>query len=742
MNKTRLISKIIGCLALVALVAVAGAKMLSYELTLREKIATLEDYVKTTAGVISAVADYTNATSDQESPQAVFATTIQQIRQAFSSMGLSTNESEVMIVQRDGQYIKILVHQHKRSTNREHPDRIKDDIPYAAPFADALVGDSGYTWIDDFNGDKVLLVFAPVASVGLAVVVETPAAAIISPFAYSAAMAFGLALFAVLIGALFIYLNTGPTIERALHAQAVLDVALMETEQAEERLRTAFESMTNGLIFIDDKGRIEGFNPAAESMFGYRADEVIGQNVSILMPDEHALQHDGYMQAYHATGKAKVIGTGRELTAKQKSGEIFPIHLGVSEMNVRVTKRFVGSVSDLSAQKSLENQLRRSQKMEAIGQLTGGIAHDFNNLLGIIIGNLDLARRKLEEDSELFRQVDKAITAANRGATLTRRLLSFSRKTSEDLEATDINEVVSDLRELISRSITTDIDIRLNLADGLWPANINKGDFEDAMINLAINARDAMPDGGTLTIETRNMYVDKTPNPAFQKLAHGPYVEVAVTDTGTGMPPEVAERIFEPFFSTKDTGKGTGLGLSMVYGFVQRCSGAVSVYSELGEGTAFRIYLPRAKGDVENNAADDDAMQDAELVGGTESILIVDDEPDLAEIAEAVLSELGYTTRIAYSGADALALFNGGQKIDMLLTDVIMPGGINGFQLAAQVVGMRPEVKVLLVSGFTGGFKHDGDAAANEHTLLRKPYNGRELALEVRRVLDAKAAHV
>lgn len=742
MNKTRLISKIIACLALVAMVAVGGAAILSYELTLREKIATLQDYVTTTAGVISAVADFSNAASDQESPEAVFATTVQQIRQAFSSIGSISNESEVMIVQRDGRDIKILVHQNKRALNREHPERIKDDTPYAQPFADALVGDSGYVWVNDFNGDNVLLVYAPVPSVGLAVVVETPAVAIVSPFAYSAALAFGLALVAVLIGALFIYLNTGPTIERALQAQAVLDVALMETEQAEERLRTAFDSMTNGVIFIDNKGCVEDFNPAAEKMFGYSADEVIGRNVSILMPDEHALHHDGYLRAYQETGKAKMIGIGRELMAKRKSGEAFPIYLGTAEMDIRGSKHFVGTVTDLSAQKSLEDQLRRSQKMEAVGQLTGGIAHDFNNLLGIIIGNLDLARRKLEEDSKLYRQVDKAITAANRGATLTRRLLSFSRKNSEDLEATDVNEVVTDLRELISRSITSNIEMRLNLADGLWPANINKGDFEDAMINLSINARDAMPDGGTLTIETRNMYVDTTPNPAFQKLEPGPYVEVAVTDTGTGMPPEVADRIFEPFFSTKDTGKGTGLGLSMVYGFVQRCSGAISVYSEVDEGTAFRIYLPRAAGEAENDVAEEDANQEMELVGGSESILIVDDEPDLAEIAEAVLSELGYSTEIAYSGAQALERFNDGKKFDMLLSDVIMPGGINGFQLAAQVVGARPEVKVLMVSGFTGGFKHGAELAAKEHPLLRKPYNGRELAIEVRKVLDAMDAHV
>lgn len=733
MNKTRLISKIIACLALVALLAVAGATTISYELTLREKITTLQDFAKTTASVISAVGDFASAHSELETPEDVLSNTVSQIKFAFSSLGSTGVQSEVMIVRRDGLYIDILIHQVNKSDNREHPLRISDESPYARPMVDALIGDSGYAWVTDFNGNKALMAYASVPSVDLAVIVEVMAKDIISPFAFSAALAFGLALIAVLIGAVFIYLNTGPTIERALHAQEVLDVALMETEQAEERLRIAFESMTNGVIFIDQNGCIEGFNPAAEKMFDYSADEVFGQNVAMLMSEKHQAQ---FLETHLETGKIKAIGVARELTAKRKSGDEFPIHLGVAEMNLRGARYFVGSIRDLSAEKNLENQLRRSQKMEAIGQLTGGIAHDFNNLLGIIIGNLDLARRKLEADSKLYRQVDKAITAANRGATLTRRLLSFSRKNSEDLAATDINDVVTELRELISRSITTDIEIRLNLADRLWPANINKGDFEDSMINLAINARDAMPDGGTLTIETRNMYVDRTPNPAFQKLTPGPYVELALTDTGTGMSPEVAERIFEPFYSTKDTGKGTGLGLSMVYGFVQRCGGAISVYSEVGEGTAFRIYLPRAENEAEPGIAEVDAQEELELVGGSESILIVDDEPDLAEIADTVLSELGYSTRIAHSGAEALEILNDHNNFDMLLSDVIMPGGINGFQLAARVTESRPEVRVLMVSGFTGGFKHGAEEAAQVHRLLRKPYNGRELALEVRKVLD------
>ncbi|MBO6520684.1 MAG: PAS domain S-box protein [Rhodospirillales bacterium] len=510
-------------------------------------------------------------------------------------------------------------------------------------------------------------------------------------------------------------------------------------EEAEERLRFAFESITMAVIVIDERGRIESFNPHAEKVFGYKADEVVGMNVSMLMPEPDRSGHDDYIRNYINGGKPAVIGIGREVTGLRKNGHEFPMHLGVGEMTLRGERHFVGSINDLSDAKALEQQLRRAQKMEAIGQLTGGIAHDFNNLLGIIIGNLDLVQSKLDANDKNLQRIERSIKAAERGAALTGRLLNFSRQKAESTEIIDVNQVIEDLRELIQRSITSGVEIELLLGNVLVPVNINRSDFEDALINLVINARDAMPEGGVLTIETKISRIDEHSNPTAQQLPTGDYLEVAVSDNGTGMSEDVLNHVFDPFFTTKKEGKGTGLGMSMVYGFVKRSEGAISIYTEPNIGTTIKIYLPFARqSELATEVSNYIAGEDQEVRGGTESILIVDDEPDLAEVAKTILDDLGYTTTAVMDGASALEILENDRKVDLLLSDVIMPG-MNGYELADTALKHHPHLRVLLTSGYTGKTSINNRKAGAKYPLLRKPYSNRNVALEVRRVLDADA---
>ncbi len=513
-----------------------------------------------------------------------------------------------------------------------------------------------------------------------------------------------------------------------------------QLQLAEAQMRAAFESIAVGIVQIDAVGTIEIVNPMVSKIFGYEVSELIGRNVSMLMPEPDRSQHDQYLEGYRAGAPPKIIGYGREVKGLRKDGDVFPLHLGIAKMEIMDEVHYVGSLTDLTTEKQLEQQLRRAQKMDAIGQLTGGIAHEFNNLLGIIVGNLDLAQRRLTDDSRITKYIGKAQSAAERGYGLTRRLLNFSRQAPEENQIVDINETIRLTSELISHSLSANISVELLLSDDTCTATINIGDFEDSLINLAVNARDAMPNGGIFLIETRNIQVDH-PVSDVGLLASGDYVELSVSDTGEGMNSEVASRVFEPFYTTKAHGKGTGLGMAMVYGFVQRSKGTISVYSEEGVGTTFKIRLPRAEQDdtqVSRTLSEDVTKH---LPGGTETILIVDDEVELANIAQTVLDELGYKTVIVHNAPDAVTALRTDTHFDIMFSDVVMPGGMNGYELADTASVLRPGIKILLASGFT--------AAAAEHALkdrksfyplLNKPYTNMGLAQEIRRILDLMPA--
>lgn len=395
--------------------------------------------------------------------------------------------------------------------------------------------------------------------------------------------------------------------------------------------------------------------------------------------------------------------------------------------------RYLGTAQDVTERNRFQQALLHSQKMEAVGQLTGGIAHDFNNILGIILGNLDrLQEHPFEADAQ--KRLENIRKTTRRAADLTKQLLSFSRNQSSQKTLTNLNQVIANLDSLINHSVTPEVEVTYHLAEELWLTRVDPGDLEDALINLVINARDAMQGRGLLTLETQNCCLDERDCAAHPAANPGDFVQLTVSDTGAGIPAELRERIFEPFFSTKPQGEGTGLGLSMVFGFIRRSSGAITCESEPGQGAIFRLFLPRA----EEGALPPPVSQGLEvsLPRGTETILLVEDEAGLLEIARDTLEFLGYRVLTAANGRLALQLLADRQEIDLLLSDVVMPGGVSGFELAEQATSLRPGIKVLLNSGnpekAVAHAWHPGLLA----NLLRKPFTQAELAERVRRALD------
>ncbi|MBV8835295.1 MAG: response regulator, partial [Alphaproteobacteria bacterium] len=392
---------------------------------------------------------------------------------------------------------------------------------------------------------------------------------------------------------------------------------------------------------------------------------------------------------------------------------------------------------EIERREATEQALRQAQKMEAVGQLTGGIAHDFNNLLTAVIGNLDLALRRIEGNERVRSWLANSRQAADRAAILVQRLLAFSRQHPLEVKSVDVNRLVQGMSELLRRALGETVAIETVLAGGLWKAAIDPNQLESAILNLAVNARDAMPDGGRLTIETANCHLDEHyVEQAGAEIAPGQYVMAAVSDSGAGMSGEVINRAFEPFFTTKPTGVGTGLGLSQVYGFVKQSGGHIRIYSEVGEGTTIKLYFPRLTGepDIPSWSARETAAP-AASGRGTETVLVVEDDPQVNTLAVEALEERGYTVIAAPDGPAALRLLET-RPIDLLLTDVVLPGGMNGRELSDEILRLRPGTRVLYVTGYTrNAIIHHGRIDPDIE-LLTKPFTAESLTRKVRQILD------
>ncbi len=397
--------------------------------------------------------------------------------------------------------------------------------------------------------------------------------------------------------------------------------------------------------------------------------------------------------------------------------------------------RVMGSVTDTTETRAIEEQLHQAQKLEAVGQLTGGVAHDFNNILTVILGNAEMLTDALDPQPDLKRMAAMTAASAQRGAELTSRLLAFSRRQPLEPRVIDVSNLIANMEYLLRHSLGEDIDIEVVRAGGLWRAEVDPGQLETALLNLAINARDAMNGAGKLTIETANAALDADYAAATFDVAPGQYVTVTVSDTGPGMPPDVRARAFEPFFTTKGSGQGSGLGLSMVFGFVKQTGGHVRIYSEPGEGTAVKLYLPRAR---RATPAEPAPRRTAARAGGDEAVLVVEDDTLVRDHLVGQLHALGYTVMDAADGPQALAWLDTDARVDLLFTDVVMPGGLNGRELAREARARRPGLKVLFTSGYTENTIIHQGRLDPDVTLLSKPYRRDQLAAKLRAVLDGE----
>jgi PAS domain S-box-containing protein len=624
------------------------------------------------------------------------------------------------------------------------------------------------------------------------------------------------------------------------------------------KLGAILESAVAAIVTIDSRGQVETVNPAAQQMFGYAANELVGRNVSMLMPEPYCSQHDTYLAKYLATGRRQIIGIGREVAGLRKDGSTFPMHLSVGEFRVGDTRYFTGTILDLSAQRAAEQRfeheqalfrsifqslpdplvicdaagairlvnpsftrvfgfmepevlgesvrrlfdraedaqaffsaepasavgpgkhetarfrrksgelfpattvqaavvgssgsrlgrlvlihdstaerqqealLQQAQRLEAVGQLTGGVAHDFNNLLTVILGNIELLEPRLAD--ALSRSLaGEAREAAEMGARLTDRLLTFARRQRLETQSINLNEFVLGLTELLRRTIGTPIDLSAALAPDLWPTVVDPGQVESAVVNLVINARDAMPNGGRLLIETFNATLDAGDVADVPGMAAGEYVVLSVADTGHGMAPEVRAHAFEPFFTTKPAGKGSGLGLATIYGFARQSGGNVTIYSELGMGTTVNLYLPRAgRGNAEETASPPGADVHA---GRGETVLIVEDDERVRRLTTRRLKDLGYRVLEAGHGAEGLAILAGTPDVEVVFSDLVMPGGVSGFDLAREVRDRFPHLRVILTSGYSAELMNQADIAQLDLQVLRKPYRQAELARVFRAAL-------
>ena len=500
------------------------------------------------------------------------------------------------------------------------------------------------------------------------------------------------------------------------------------------RLRAVLDTAVDGIILIDSHGAILTFNPACERLFGYSPDEVIGENVKMLMPPIYSEEHDQYISNYQRTQQPKIIGIGREVFAQRKDGTIFPIYLSVGAAQQEQESVFVGIINDLTERRATEERLRRSQRMEAIGQLTGGIAHDFNNLLAIVLGNLELLLEIPATAGDVRDLAQEAMSASERGAELVRRLLAFARKQQLEPRAFNLNERLPEIVQLLGRTLGEAVQIQTRGSPDLWDALADPTQVDDAVVNLAINARDAMPEGGALTIETANVYLDEDYAQNHLDVTCGEYVLLAVTDTGTGMTPDVAARALEPFFTTKPAGQGTGLGLSQVYGFVKQSGGHVSIYSEPGHGTTVKLYLPRSAPAA--SAPGEERDRTGQPPSGTETILVAEDHPDVGRLVRRQLTELGYVVHEAGNGPEALTILRSPLPLDLMFTDIVMPEGMTGYELAALARECRPGFKILFTSGYTAIGAAQDNYGKVEGPLLSKPYRKLELAHFIRAALD------
>lgn len=534
-----------------------------------------------------------------------------------------------------------------------------------------------------------------------------------------------------------------------------------DPQLAESQVSAILAIAADAIISLDDQLRITLFNDGASAIFGYAKEEIIGQPLDLLIPERFHAPHHGHVIAFASSGIAsRKMGDRQEIFARRKDGTEFPAEASIAKQEIAGKRIFMVVLRDVTERKRAEKALARAnaeledrvaertreleaeivrredaqnaliqaQRMEAFGQLTGGVAHDFNNLLTIVTGNLELLADITE--SEASRNLLKrAADAADMGAALTKRLLTFARRRRLSSQVLDLNDLVLGLMEILKRSIGEPITLTTMLAGNIWKTRADASEVENAILNLAINARDAMPKGGALMLETRNVTARDISDDALP----GDYVMLSVADTGHGMAPEVLEKAFEPFFSTKEPGRGTGLGLSTVYGFAKQSGGHVSITSAVGKGTTVRLFLPRAEAEATPESADD--TREIPFSEDAETVLVVEDNAEVRELTLQRVEGLGYVALEAENGPAAIRILESGAKVDLVLSDIVMAGGMSGYDVARWVRDRLPEVKVVLTTGYAREDTRPDDGETATIPILRKPYKRADLAFALRDAL-------
>ncbi|CAG0978870.1 two-component system, cell cycle sensor histidine kinase and response regulator CckA [Phycisphaerales bacterium] len=522
---------------------------------------------------------------------------------------------------------------------------------------------------------------------------------------------------------------------RDLTARRGSELALRDNQA---RLSGIIESAMDAIITVDERQRIVMFNHAAERIFGVKAEQAIGGPLERFIPERFRAPHTSHIQGFAKTGvTSRAMGRLGTLSGLRADGVEFPIEASISQAVVAGTRFFTVILRDVSERRRLEEQLLQSQKMEGIGRLAGGIAHDFNNLLTVIFGYLGQASSRLESTHPARAALGHALEGAERAATLTRQLLAFARKQIVNPQILSLRDVVTGLEPMLHRLIGDDLTLRVVPAPDTGLVRADAGQIEQVIMNLTVNARDAMPMGGTLTIETMNVMLDEAYCRTRVGATPGEHVVIAMTDTGVGMSPEVMERLFEPFFTTKGPGKGTGLGLATCHGIVRQSDGHIAVYSEPGRGTCVKVFLPRVRTDV---SAGGRAAPNGQSPGGNEVVLLVEDNPMVRDLVAQALGDAGYRLLVAENGPAAVrAATDQSKPIDLLVTDVVMPE-MSGVQLAEAVSRLHPRVSVIYMSGYTEETIVRHGVEAEGLAFIAKPFTIETMLRKVRSVLDSAKA--
>jgi len=502
--------------------------------------------------------------------------------------------------------------------------------------------------------------------------------------------------------------------------------------ESEQLARGIIETALDAFVQIDESGSILNWNSQAEKIFGWPRKDALGRNfIELIIAESERGELKAALDRFLRSGQRQILGNRREIRARRRDGRDFPAELSVTALRRREGTLFNGFFRDLTDKIAAEDRIRQSEKMEALGQLTGGIAHDFNNILTVITGTIEILSDAVAHEPQLAAITRMIDDAAARGADLTQHLLAFARKQPLQPREVDINTLMIDTAKLLRPTLGEHIEIESVFADETCVATVDPNQLATAILNLSLNARDAMPDGGKLILETGSAFLDDNYAATQDDVRPGRYALIAVSDTGTGIPEAILDKVFNPFFTSKGPGKGTGLGLSMVYGFVKQSAGHIKIYSEEGHGTTIKMYLPPGTGTlVASEVSNALAVQ-----GGHETILVVEDDKLVRDYVLTQLHSLGYVTLDAANAAEALAVFEAGNQFDLLFTDIIMPGAMNGRQLANELQLRKPGLKVLFTSGYTeNAVIHHGRLDSGV-LLLAKPYRKSDMAAMIRKAL-------